>query len=310
MRRSSYSLLGAATALIALASAGLVAQGKPSAPLSPLPDLLARAASYLDDYEARFSAVMSQEDYRQRSTSLVGPSPGVPSLQTRDTKAELLILNAGSGAWLCFRDVFEVDGKTLPNHVQRLATLLAAPGGDSTGAASEANQIAVESARYNLGPTRNLNVPTMALTFLKREQQARSSFRDSGTQKEGERERVQIVSFTENARPTIVRGAKGRDVPAIGRFWIEASGRIDRTELVLSDDDLDAKITVVYGPQPKLGVWVPSSMAEQYEVVGTFERTDAVANYSHFAVPTVSVDVAGFKAAVGRGRGGGTKPRR
>jgi hypothetical protein len=308
-----------AIVLIALAGAGLAAQGGRSAPLSALPDVLSRAASYLDGYEARFSAVISQEEYQQRSTRYVG-SPPRSSLLTRNSRAQLLILNAGSGVWLCFRDVFEVDGKTVPDHLERLATLLAMPAADSAGAASQANHIAEETARYNLGSvTRNFNVPTMALTFLKREQQARSSFRLSGIEKKGDGERIQVVAFTEKAQPTVVRGAKNRDVPATGRFWIEASGRIDRTELTLVDDDerVKATITVVYGPQPRVELWVPISMTEHYEFateqqvfpgspeVDTVEKTDAFATYSDFTVPTVSIDVAGFKAAVGRGRGAG-----
>jgi hypothetical protein len=217
---------------------------------------------------------------------------------------------------LCFRDVFEVDGKTLPDHLERLARLLAAPAANSASAASEANHIAAESARYNLGSiTRNFNVPTMALTFLKREQQARSSFRDAGAEPDGGSEPLDVVAFTERARPAIVRAANRYDVPATGRFWIESSGRIDRTELTLVDvhQDVKATITVVYGPQPKLDVWVPISMNEHYEVeeveevghIFTLVKIDTVATYSDFTVPTVSVDVGGFKAAVGRGSGGG-----
>jgi hypothetical protein len=215
--------------------------------------------------------------------------------------------------WLCFRDVFEVDGKALPDHLERLARLLAAPTANSASAASQANHIAAESARYNLGSiTRNFNVPTMALTFLKREDQARSLFSGTGTEEDGEGLPLQVVAFTERKRPTIVRAANRHDVPATGRFWIEPSGRIDRTELTLVDDDerVKATITVVYGPEPKLEVWVPISMNEHYEMaeggqVYRVEKIDGFATYSDFTVPTVSIDVAGFKAAVGRGRGGG-----
>ncbi len=247
-------------------------------------------------------------------TRSVGLPPRV-GVQSRNTKAELLILNAGSGVWLCFRDVFEVDGKTLPDHLQRLARLLATPAANSASAGSEANHIAAESARYNLGSiTRNFNVPTMALTFLKRDYQARSLFSAAGTEVDREGLLLQVVAFTERKRPTIVRAANRHDVPATGRFWIEPSGRIDRTELVFVDDDesVKATIAVVYSPQPKLDVWVPISMYEHYEraeidvgPVYTVQKIDAVATYSDFTVPTVSVDVAGFKAAVGRGRGGG-----
>ena len=72
MKTCDRTPLDAAIVLIALASVGLVAQGVQSTPPGPLPDLLSRVASYLDGYEARFSAVISQEDYQQGSTRSEG----------------------------------------------------------------------------------------------------------------------------------------------------------------------------------------------------------------------------------------------
>jgi hypothetical protein len=147
-------------------------------------------------------------------------------------------------------------------------------------------------------------VPTMALMFLRREAQGRSKFHDDSVQGTGD-SAVHVVAFTEKARPTLVRSGNTHDVPANGRFWIEASGRVDRTELSLSaGGKLTATVSVFYGPQPKLNVWVPLSMNEHYEV-GSSDKVDAVATYSDFVVPTVSVDVGGFAAALGAKRGGG-----
>jgi hypothetical protein len=267
---------------------------------------LARSAAYLDDYEARFSAVISREDYQQTEK---GFFLGVPQTWSRKTAAQFLILNAGSGTWLGFRDVFEADGEPVPDRLERLATLLATPATDSARAAALANEIVAESARYNLGSvTRNVNVPTMALVFLRREQQGRSSFHEDGTERTSDNRVVQIVAFTERSRPTLVRSANTRDVPASGRFWIEASGRVDRTELSLAaPDKVKATGTVMYGAQPRLNVWVPLTMREHYED-GSWDKVDAVATYSDFAVPTVSVDVGGFKAALSAKQGGGARP--
>lgn len=99
-------------------------------------------------------------------------------------------------------------------------------------------------------------------------------------------------------------------MPASGRFWIEPSGRVDRTELSLSAaDKVKATVTVIYGAQPKLDVWVPLSMREHYED-GSSDKVDGVATYSDFVVPTVSVDVGEFKAALSAKRGGGGRPPR
>lgn len=296
-RRGAAWLLAAGAAMLA---------GRAQAAQEPLlSDLVSSAAAYLEHYDSRLSAVISQETYSQTERTLEG-DPAQEKVRSRAMKSQLLLFNAGDGTWLCFRDVFQVDGKTLADHVDRLARLLATSPAESAGAGSLANQITAESARYNLGGvTRNFNVPTMALTFLRRGHQSRSTFRAAGKQRKGSVD-VHIVSFSENARPTLVRGSGDRDVPATGRFWIEDSGRIDRTELSLkSDNGVNATITVEYGPLPARDLFVPLSMHEHYGESIT-DQIEAFATYSDFVVPVVSVDVEGFKLAVERtGRGGG-----
>jgi hypothetical protein len=272
-----------------------------------LSDVLQLSASYLEDFDTKFSAVISQESYKQTETRLEG-QPAQPRTYNRQVKSQILFVNGGGGTWLCFRDVFEVDGKGLPDHVERFARLLASSPVDSVGAGSLASQIASESARYNLGGVaRNFNVPTMALTFLRRANQERSKFHDDGVQRKGQSTETHVVSFSEKRRPTLVRDAADHDVPATGRFWIEASGRIDRTELLLETEaGVRATVTVEYGPQPKLDVFVPLSMHEQYEQ-SIVDKIDAHAEYSGFVVPNVTVDLSGFKdgaGRTGRGRGG------
>jgi hypothetical protein len=116
-----------------------------------------------------------------------------------------------------------------------------------------------------------------------------------------------VVSFVEDRRPTLVRGSGDHDAPATGRAWIEASGRIDKTELSLrTANEVGGVVTAVYGAQPNLSVFVPVSMHEHYGQAFA-DQIEAFATYSDFVVPTVRVDVTGFKEAVdrtGRGRGG------
>jgi hypothetical protein len=270
-----------------------------------LSGLLDKAAAYLEQYDAKLSAVISQETYSQTERTLEG-DPAQERTRSRALKSQVLLLNGGGGTWLWFRDVFQVDGKPLADHVGRFEKLLATSPAESAGAGSLASQIALESARYNLGGvTRNFNVPTMALTFVRRENQARSSFRQQGAQPTDGRGPT-VVSFAETRRPTLVRGAGDSDVRTTGRVWIEPTGRIEKTELSLTaENNVTAVVTVTYGAQPTIAVFVPMSMHEHYQqsIVDTIE---AFATYSDFVVPTVSVDVEGFKLAAGRtGRGGG-----
>lgn len=276
-----------AVTILTLAAPQARATQTPAFP--PLPVLLDRAAAYVDQYERRFSAVMSEETYRQTANIRSG---ALVTNRYRVTRSQVLMVNAGADNWLWFRDVLEVDGSPLRDHVARLEALFQKPASASAQALSEANRIAEASAKYNLGPVRrNVNVPTMALSYLRWTQRARSSFREDHVDKVGG-DQAEVVTFVETKRPTIVRGAGNADIPAKGKFWIDASGRVDRTELSLSDgaSNLRASIDVTYGPQPKVAVWVPVKMREHYDM-GHGQMITTEASYSHYQKVVVTVDV-------------------
>jgi hypothetical protein len=101
-------------------------------------------------------------------------------------------------------------------------------------------------------------------------------------------------------RPTIVRDKKlrrvresGRDLPAVGRFWIDpAKGTVVRTEVLFRfrPGDSKATITTEYRVEPGLSVWVPAEMRERYEGSDFGGVTEAVARYSGFRQFQVSVE--------------------
>jgi hypothetical protein len=108
------------------------------------------------------------------------------------------------------------------------------------------------------------------------------------------------VQFDEVARPTIVdRGGHG-DLPARGRFWIHPErGTVLRSETSfrIERDGVRTARTFVateYRPEPKLAMWVPAEMREEYEDlptagVRTFgSRTEATARYGGFRRFTVT----------------------
>ncbi|HEX7779398.1 MAG TPA: hypothetical protein VF424_09185, partial [Vicinamibacterales bacterium] len=149
--------------------------------------LLSSVAAYLEDYEQRSGAVVSLETYIQNAQR--GSDRAV-----RHLKSDMLVLSVGTYGWLGFRDVFEVDGRSVRDHEERLYKLFLNPSPDSL---LQARKILDESARFNVGQvTRNINVPTMALTFLKRTYQPRSRFADKGVETvDGVRTRV--IEFSE-----------------------------------------------------------------------------------------------------------------
>jgi hypothetical protein len=243
--------------------------------------LLAKAAAYLTAYEKAFSVVVSEEDYSQALLVIAG---GRTSRRQRLLKSDVLQTSVGENDWVAFRDVYEVDGKPVRDRDTRLQRLfIEAP----SQALVQSRRIVAESARYNIGSLeRNINVPTMALTYLRDENQSRSTFTVVG------REEVSgvpaaVLEFVEKATPTIVRSATS-DLPANGRFWIEPeSGRVLKSEVFVTGKISSSRITVTYAPVPTLTVWAPVLMKEEYNGRETIR---AEARYSNFRQFKVAVD--------------------
>jgi len=262
---------------------GTVVTVEARAPQHPEPQLdvlLARVADYVETYEAKFSGVVSEEDYEQYSR--FGPRLS----DRRALRSDVILVNGGPAGWMSFRDVFEVDRTPVRDRDDRLFQLFLNP---LPNALDQAARIVQEGARYNVGPlSRNINVPTMALAFWRGAAQARSAYTVAGADTADGRPII-ILGFREMASPRIIHTADG--VPAAGRAWVDAAtGRIVRTELDIDSMDVAARITVTYAPQEKLdGLWVPVQMQERYTVNAT-RSIFGTAHYSNFR--RFNVDVA------------------
>ena len=125
----------------------------------------------------------------------------------------------------------------------------------------------------------------MALTYLRGSNQPRSEFTIAGRKDIGGVSAV-ALKFKERTKPTIIR-APDVDLPATGHFWIDPeSGRVLKSEVSIAERRSTAKITVTYGAVPKLTVWAPIIMLEEY--TGP-EMISAKATYSNFRQFAVSV---------------------
>ena len=243
----------------------------------PLDAVVARAAAYVDRYQRDFAMVVSEERYDQEARYPAAPMSRIRDVTTRTTlRSDFLLVSNAAGGWLPFRDVFEQDGMPVRDRDERLSKLFLT---DAGSAVSQAGRIVEESARYNLGSlNRNINLPTLALVFLTDAQRHRFAFSDGGL--DG---RTRVVQFQETGRPTYVSTTGGRDLPISGRYWVdEASGRIERSELVAVDAALDAKITVTYRADESAGLWVPAKMEELYKQQTDRSEIRGVASYSRF----------------------------
>jgi hypothetical protein len=256
-------------------------------------DVLERTGTYLDRFIERFTNVVAEERYVQEVNARVRLGRPEAGGQRRDSRADFLLVRPQeSSEWLPFRDVFEVDGAAVRDRDERLIRLFLKPW---TTAIEQANQIAADSSRYNLGPlTRTFNNPVLALAILQVEHRSRLRCsldkRDAATGPN-----VWIVECVETGRPTFIRGLKDRDIPARCRYWVNVeSGQIVRTEVALEDPAAGVRLATTFRQDHGFDVAVPSEMREEY-TLGDGRKIRATATYGRFRRFEVSASEA-FKA--------------
>ena len=245
-----------------------------------LPDILSRAAAYLERYEQQIPAVIAQEDYLQSFGGINGLTDRARTV--RRLRSDLLILADDTG-WVEFRDAYEVDGKQVRDRDDRLMRLFMQPNPDSR---VQAGRIVQESARFNLEVPRlrfkrTLNVPMTALRFLRRENQSRSAFTLGKIERRGGRE-VATVRFSEETQPPLI--GSNEPVRTEGSFMVDAeAGRVLKSVLSVSGSSVAATITVDFAEQSTLGLWLPAAMQESYAFRTTMTvNIDGRATYSNY----------------------------
>lgn len=282
------------------ASVVLVAQDRvpASGGQAALEAVLARTAEYITEYQTKLAGIVAEEKYSQDVRNLGSPRQTTFSAPTphREMRSDLLLVKpSGEGPWLQFRDVFEVDGKPIRDRDERLLKLFVDTKAD---ARAQAESIAREGSRYNIGPViRTINVPVLALMFLSADNQRRSRFlrvspgnlkRFAGVSVSGD---IWAIEFNEVAPETLVRGGGDRDLASRGRVWVEAAtGRVLRTEHIAEDTLVKAQVDVSYGPQDGLNLLVPTEMRESYAFASRPTRIFGAASYNRFRQFKVTTD--------------------
>jgi len=261
--------------------------------------VLARAASYVLEFQRELSGIVAEERYVQDvryplSTGTRSSSRGVTH---RELKSDLLMVRpVGANRWMQFRDVFDVDGRSVRDRGERLMQLFVSP---SVSSAAQAERIIEESTRYNIGNLqRTVNLPVFALVILDPDNQPRCVFRRTdrrdpllGVDAAKRREDLWVIEYQEVQKHTMIRTTNGRDLSARGRFWIEpGTGRVIASELIAEDLALRGTIDVEYQPEPAIGLLVPAAMRERYDIRQDGSRVDGEATYSRFRQFQVKVD--------------------
>jgi hypothetical protein len=254
-----------------------------------LATLLARAATYVDEFERSFGSVVAEERYEQEirpsvvATNTVRRSGGGGPARTV-LLSDFLLVQIPGGQWMPFRDVFERDSRPVRDREDRLSKLFLS---GSASAIEQARKIMDESARYNIGDvSRNINVPTFPLQFLSAGLQAQFVFTEGKRDDGGD---GHLVQYREVGRPTLVRTTNDRDIPVSGRFWLDdATGTVKRTELNAIDTSVEAHITVHYQRDDGIGSWAPARMEERYRRQRDANEVRGLATYSKFRRFTVT----------------------
>ena len=265
-----------------------------------LAEVLARAGAAVVERQRQLAGIVAEEHYAQDvRTARLSPmasNQAVPVTHRELTSDLLLVRPVGASRWMQFRDVFEVDGKPVRDRSERLEKLFLSP---SSSTATQAEMIAEESSRYNIGNVqRTLNVPLLALVILDPAQQQRFTFkradkggdppvRSAAQSMKG----VWVVEYREVEAQTIIRTTDFRDMPSRGRFWLNPeTGQVLASELIAEDLDVRGIITVGYEVEPALQMMVPVQMQEQYEIFGNRSRVLGAASYARFRQFQVKVD--------------------
>ena len=271
--------------------------------------ILQRAGSYVEAFQKQFSGIVAEETYVQEILPLAGMNARGRRVRRR-LRSDLLLLRPESAViWVQFRDVFEVDGKSVRDRQERLAKLFLS-GDLST--AKQVEEIRAQSARYNIGSiVRTMNVPVLPLAVLAPSSQPR--FRFTVEDRRGDNRRPAIggeavpatptfkvsaegwiVKFEEVEGPTLVWTTGGGDIFSHGRFWIEAdTGRVLISEMVTEDARVRGELVVSYQSQPLLGLLVPIELRERYIEKAPPAQLPTItgqATYSNFRRFEVSVN--------------------
>ena len=245
--------------------------------------LVASVGAYVERFQVEMEAAVLDENYVQllRQPCCIEPhNPGEDPLLVwdetrgrssrrrvlarRQLKSEVLLVRIAGGMRVGYRDVYEVDGRTIQDRNERVRRLFLSGTEES---ALALGGIAAESARFNLGQMqRTTNLPTMPLLYLAASMHSRLYFSRGG---EGDVDgtKTTILEFREDASPTLAADANGIDMPARGRAWVEpATGRIRRIELRYAAGARRVMV-VWFREDARIGVLAPQRMWEWYEMI-------------------------------------------
>jgi hypothetical protein len=243
-------------------------------------ELLSRTAKYVANFVDNFANIVAEEILVQETT--------IPHRKRTLRSDYLFVRFPDDRAWTAFRDVFDVDGKPVRDHEERVTKLLINPSEDASRRLAD---ITRASARYNLLDIGTVNHPLLAMAFLQSFYQPRFRYITAGLDK-GVGPRVRKVQFQEFQSPTIIKGNANADLFSYGLVWLdEETGRVAKTELRLGGRTSPVSVITTFKFDETLGVDVPVEMRDWHPDRNSGEIR-GVATYGRFRRFQVSTNEA------------------
>ena len=272
----------------------LVAAGALTAPAGRAQDVdpqavRSRMHTYLTAYEPRLSALVADEHFEQwpLDNLLTGLTPGTYKrdtfrLRILDSEVAFVSLPANAG-WLGFRDVQRVKGKPVKRRSRSLAELLVL---ESADARDRALALLLESARYNLGAPRTINLPSLPLELLHLRNQARFVIDRATRDRVGDCDALRL-DLVETVTPTLIQRPEGGNMPSRVAAWVEIpTGRLCKAEVRTRDaqhgvSKFEAVVIVDFERDDALDLTVPRRLREVFLVPprGAGEGEATYSNY-------------------------------
>jgi len=221
-----------------------------------VPDVLETAGEHLTQYAQKLGAVVAEEEYTQRE-------PVIPSANRR-LLSEVAFVGLDNGQIAVYRDVAALDAREVRPKEDRLAKLFAA--GPTQASQDQAATWTDEGVRYYLSPNlRTLDIPTLALEFLRAENQHQSEFTFDGGIRNQDGAQIATLRFKTDRNADVLPTPQGSTTS--GKIWVDvATGIVRQTELIVTAKNFNFKTTTKYAHDKGIDLWVPFEMIQLADV--------------------------------------------
>lgn len=223
--------------------------------------------AYLTAYEPKLSELIADEQLVQRDVPLREGRPGSDAFLKRTLQSEVaFIALPGDAGWLGFRRVLQLDTKPVDDALGSLNSVLASGAKDDY---ARARLMLTDSARFNLGTPRTINLPNLPLEVLQPRHAGRFTTRIAGSERIGGHHTIKLV-LVENVTPTIIRAFDGSQMRSIVSAFVEpGTGRLWKADVITRDPRparvvFDHVVSVTFQEHRALGLLVPAKMHEDF----------------------------------------------